>query len=280
MRGPTYVETNGVSLRCQIVGDGPPLCLIIGYRLSGAAWPQAFIDRLAEKFSVLIYDSRGTGLSDKPRDGYEISNMALDAAGVIKALGFESAHVLGFSMGGAVAQELALRHAERVDRLVLFATFAGAGFAIPAPWSVQRKLYEVEGLAPEAAARQVWPVTYSSNYLRENPVAVEMQMRREIADPTPDYVARGQLAGIKNFSSGFRLWTLRAETLVMTGDQDKLILPCNSGILAFAIPFARLKYIAGLGHRAIWEKPEEMAQLVTDFLNRPKRVTIQSFFGF
>ena len=279
MKGPTFVATNGVSLRCQIVGDGPPLCLINGFRLSGAAWPQAFVDHLAENFSVLIYDARGTGGSEKPREGYAIATMARDAAGVIKELGYESAHVLGFSMGGAVAQELALRHADLVNRLVLFATFAGAGFAIPAPLSVQKKLYEVEGLSAEDAARQVWPVTYSAGYLRENPMTVDMQMRREIADPTPDYVARGQLAGIKGFSSGFRLWTLRAETLVLTGDRDKLIPPCNSSILAFAIPFARLKYISGLGHRAIWEKPEDMAELVTDFLKRPMRVAGQRAVG-
>lgn len=272
VREPRFVATNGVSLRYEIVGDGPPLCLINGFRLSGATWPQAFVDCLAANFSVLTYDCRGTGVSEKPLDGYAIPTMARDAAEMIKKLGFERAHVFGFSMGGAVAQEVALRHPDRVNRLVLFATFAGAGFAVPAPWSVQRKLYEVEGLSPEDAARQVWPVTYSPSYLRDNLSTVEMQMLREIANPTPDYVARGQLSGIKAFSSGCRLWSIRSQTLVMTGDEDKLIPAFNSRIIAWMIPFARIKSQSGLGHRAIWEKPEEMALIVTNFLKAPEHL--------
>ena len=148
MTDPVFVTTNGVSLRYEIVGEGPPLCLINGFRLHGSAWPAAFVQRLATQFSVLTYDSRGTGLSDKPGDDYEITTLARDAVGVISAMGFSSAHVLGFSMGGAVAQELAISYPSYVDRLVLFATYAGVGFTIPAPWEAQRRLFNVDSLRP------------------------------------------------------------------------------------------------------------------------------------
>ena len=260
-----FLFANGVSLRYEVTGEGPPLCLIIGYRLHGAAWPDAFVENLARCFSVLTFDNRGTGLSEKPAYGYSLDIMAADVAGLLDSLGWASAHVLGFSMGGAIAQELAIRNPERVARLVLFATFPGGLFGIPA-WPVLRRLFGIEGLSPEEAARQVWPVTYSAAYLATQPDAVEAQMRREIAYPTPDHAARGQGAAIRAFSSALRLSQIRAETLVATGTEDALVPPGNSRILASRIPIARLALLPGLGHRAIWEAPEQTADLVGDFL--------------
>jgi pimeloyl-ACP methyl ester carboxylesterase len=193
--------------------------------------------------------------------------MAADVAGLLDALGLSKAHVLGFSMGGAVAQEFALRHPQRLDRLVLFATFPGLGFGVPAPWSVLRRLFDIDGLPPEEAARQAWPVTYSAQYLTANPDTVEAQMRREIAHPTPDHVARAQRESLGSFSSSFRLWRMRAETLVATGAEDKVVPPANSWILTSFIPRAHLAVLPGLGHRAIWEAPEQTADLVSEFLH-------------
>jgi pimeloyl-ACP methyl ester carboxylesterase len=192
--------------------------------------------------------------------------MARDAAGLIESVGFHRAHVLGFSMGGAIAQELALRSPNSVDRLVLFSTFAGFGFTVPAQRWVQKRLFDVEGLSAEEAARQVWPVTYSPEYLKANQQTVEAQMYREIEHPTPDHVARGQRTGLRAFSTGFRLWQIGAKTLVAAGAGDQIVPPANSQILANAIAGARLQYLSGLGHRAIWEAPKEAAELVTDFL--------------
>jgi pimeloyl-ACP methyl ester carboxylesterase len=110
----------------------------------------------------------------------------------------------------------------------------------------------LDGLSAEEAARQVWPVTYSSHYLRANLEAVEMQMRREIAQPTPARVARAQREAIQAFSTTFRLEQIRAETLVATGADDMLVPPENSRRLAHRIPNAKLVTIPSLGHRAIW----------------------------
>src|SRR5215213_7413771 len=261
-----FLSANGVTLHSEVTGDGPPLCLIIGYRLHGAAWPTDFVESLARHFSVLTFDNRGTGLSEKPPHGYGLHTMAADVAGLFDGLGWARAHVLGFSMGGAIAQELAIRHPERVDRLVLFATFPGGLLGIPAAWPVLRRLFNVEGLSPEEAARQVWPVTYPAAYLAAHPEAVEAQMRREIAHPTPDHAARGQGAALRAFSSGLRLSQIRAETLVATGSEDQLVPPGNARILANGIPGARLAVLPGLGHRAIWEAPEDTAALVRRFL--------------
>jgi pimeloyl-ACP methyl ester carboxylesterase len=171
-------------------------------------------------------------------------------------------------MGGAIAQELAIRHPAVVNDLVLFSTFPGGMFGIPAPWSVLRRLFEIEGLTPEEAARQVWPVTYSPEYLASHLAEVEAQMHREIVYPTPEHAARGQSAAIRAFSSTFRLSEITARTLVATGDADKLVPPGNSRILCGHIPDAHLAIFPNLGHRAIWEAPDKMAEFIAAFLLR------------
>jgi 3-oxoadipate enol-lactonase len=261
-----FQRVNGLSIHHDVVGTGPPLALIFGYRLHGAAWPEAFVQRLARRFSVLTFDNRGAGLSEKPAAGYDLHVMAGDLLGPLDHLSWSKAHVLGFSMGGAIAQELAIRHPKRLDRLVLFATFAGGLYGVRAPRPVLRLLFELDGLSPEDAARQLWPVTYAADYLNANAQAIEAQMRREIAYPTPSHAARAQREAIQAFSTTFRLEQIRAETLVATGTEDIIIPPENSRRLAHRIPNARLVMFPHLGHRAVWEAPKETADVVLDFL--------------
>ena len=149
-------RTTPVSLYHEVVGEGPPVCLINGYRLSGAAWPGAFIGRLSTRCSVIVFDNRGTGRSDKPDDGYGFGNQARDVVGLLDDLRLPRVHLLGFSMGGAIAQEVAIRYAERVDRLILFSTFCGGIWAEPTAFSVFRRLMVTEHQSPEDAARQGW----------------------------------------------------------------------------------------------------------------------------
>jgi len=258
-----------VSLFYNISGDGPALCLINGYRLSSAAWPAAFIDRLAERFSVIIFDNRGTGRSEKPDSGYEFADMAGDVKALLDHLQLPCVHLFGFSMGGAIAQEVALRHADRLNRLVLFGTFCGGIWAEPASLSVFNRLMVTDKTTPEEAARQAWPVTYSPEYLAVHPDRVEQQMRRELEYPTPAFVAQRQMESLRKFDRYHDLPRIKAVTLVATGEHDELVKPRNSRILASRIPHARLEMLHDLGHRAIWEAPEEIADLVGDFLTRP-----------
>src|SRR6201996_4547750 len=109
-----FSTINGIRLHYEATGQGPAVCLINGYRLSGCAWPDAFINQLATRFEVISFDNRGTGRSDKPAGGYGFANMATDILGLLETLHLERVHVLGFSMGGAIAQEFAIRHADRL----------------------------------------------------------------------------------------------------------------------------------------------------------------------
>jgi 3-oxoadipate enol-lactonase len=264
-----FSTKNGIALYYNVTGRGPAVCLINGYRLSGGAWPDAFINQLASRYQVISFDNRGTGRSDKPSGGYEFANMATDVLGLLDTLCLQRVHLLGFSMGGAIAQEFAIRHAERLDRLILFGTFCGGIWAEPASYSVFRRLLAADNQSPEEAARQAWPVTYSPEYLGAHADAVEQQMRRELEHPTSMFVAQRQMEALRQFDSFWDLPKIRAPTLVATGADDVLVKPRNSQILASRIPNSRLELMADLGHRAIWEAPEEIADLAGDFLTRP-----------
>ena len=144
-----FSTTNEISLYYDIVGQGPAVCLINGYRLGSGAWPQLFINRLATRCTVLTFDNRGTGHSDKPDTGYEFRNMARDVVGLLDDLQLPRVHLCGFSMGGAIAQEVAIRHPDRVSRLVLFGTFCGGIWAEPASHDVFRRLLVTDNLTPE-----------------------------------------------------------------------------------------------------------------------------------
>jgi len=262
---PLSTDTE-IPLYYETFGEGPPLCLIAGYRQNSAAWPREFITRLSARHRVIIFDNRGTGCSGKPADGYDFIHQARDVIGLLDHLRVPRTNLLGFSMGGAIAQEVVVGTPGRIDRLILFGTFCGGVWSEPASWSVLRQLFATEGLSPEQATRQALPVTYSPDYLAANPVAVEQQMRRELAYPTPAFASRKQMEALRNFDRYYDLPRIRAATLVATGSDDVLVKPRNSAIIAARIPNARLEMITDLGHRAIWEAPEEMADLIRDFL--------------
>ena len=187
-----FAQVNGVNLAYRVHGEGPPLVLIMGYRLNQAAWPESFIEALAEQFTVISLDNRGTGLSDKPVEGYALANMARDVCALLEQLQITRVHMLGYSMGGAVAQEFVRHFPERVSSLILCATMCGGPRAVYAKSSVLSVMRDLDGLSPEEAARRIWKVTYAPGYLERHPEAAEAQMRRE--NRASNAVARGRSA--------------------------------------------------------------------------------------
>lgn len=250
-----FARVNGVNIAYCLQGDGPPLVLVVGYRLSSAAWPAAFIDALARQFTVITLDNRGTGQSDKPVEGYDIANMARDVAGLLDELNIRRTHILGYSMGDAIAQEFARQFPDSVSSLVLCATMCGGPRAIYAPPSVVRVMRELDGLKPDEIARQIWKVTYSPEYLEKHRDLAEDQMRREISAPTPLHAADLQFQAFAEFDCSKALPNIQAPTLVLTGEFDQLISPRNSKIIAGLIPGAKLIIIPGCGHGVMWEAP-------------------------
>jgi pimeloyl-ACP methyl ester carboxylesterase len=261
-----HAEINGVKIAYDTRGSGAPLVLIMGYRLNSHAWPLGFIEALAERFTVVFFDNRGTGASDKPTFGYEISNMARDVCGLLDHLEIARANVLGYSMGGAIAQEFARQFSDRISGLVLCATTCGGPRATYAPPSVVRVMRELDGLKPEEIALQIWKVTYSPGYLENNRALAEDQMRREIAAPTPLHAADLQFQAFAEFDCSKALPTIQAPTLVLTGDLDQLVSSQNSKLIASLIPGANLIILPGCGHRMMWEATDKCVGFITEFL--------------
>jgi pimeloyl-ACP methyl ester carboxylesterase len=261
-----HVDVNGTRIAYSVRGSGPPLVLIMGYRLSALAWPLDFIEALAERFTVVVFDNRGTGASDKPTSGYEIANMARDVRGLLNHLAIGRANILGYSMGGAIAQEFVRQFPDRVLGLVLCATMPGGPRAVYASPSVVRVMRELDGLTPEQIARRIWQVTYSPGYLEKHRELAEDQMRREIVAPTPLHAADLQFQAFAEFDCSRALAHIEAPTLVLTGDLDQLVSPRNSRAIADLIPGARLIVIPACGHRMMWEATDECTGFVTEFL--------------
>src|ERR1700745_4334434 len=171
--------------------------------------------------------------------------MARDVAGLLDHLEIARTNVLGYSMGGAIAQEFVRQFPDRVKGLILCATMAGGASEPYAETPVVRVMRDLDGLTPEQAARRIWAVTYAPGYLEKHRALAEEQMKREIALPTPLHAADLQFQAFAEFDCSQQLATIKNPTLVLTGDLDRLISPQNSLKIAKLIPVSRLTIVPG-----------------------------------
>src|SRR5215469_14271788 len=147
------VEVDGAEIVCRVIGKGPPLLVLNGFAATSADWHPSFVDRLASCHELILLNNRGMGGSTDDGQSFDIAKLANDAAHVIEALGFERASVMGWSMGGFIAQTLAVEYPDRVDKLILLSTDSGgadADLATPAVWS---QLIDTSGTPREQARR-------------------------------------------------------------------------------------------------------------------------------
>ncbi|GIW72778.1 MAG: alpha/beta hydrolase [Planctomycetota bacterium] len=261
-----YARANGIRLHYVQEGSGPDLLLIMGLGASHLAW-EPLVELLRPHFRLTRFDNRGTGLSDQPAGPYTMAELADDAAGLLTALGIERAHVFGVSMGGMIAQHLALRHPERLERLVLGCTSAGGPHAVlPEPWALAILTRPRAGRSVEEYVREAVPILFAPGFAEAHPEVIEAVCRRAAALPTPDAGVQSQLAAIMDHDVSARLGEIAAPTLVVTGELDVLVPPANSELLARGIPGARLLVLPGVAHAFIQEAPEASAELLRAFL--------------
>jgi pimeloyl-ACP methyl ester carboxylesterase len=241
-------------------GEGAPLLLIQGLGYGAWGWDPV-VPGLAERFRVLTFDNRGSGGSEIPPGPYTAGEMAADALQVLAEAGVERAHVAGASLGGMIAQELAVAHPERVDRLVLCCTTPGGADAVPMPEVTVRLFGEAATLEPQIALRR-----FVENALAPGEEAVADELyRRRLASP-PDPVGwQGQAAAGTTFP-GVDLSRVQAPTLVLHGTADNVVDPANAALLAARVPDARLERLEGAGHMLFWERPDAFVRLLTEFL--------------
>ena len=258
-------QTGNITLHYQVQGLGEPLLLIMGYRGNSWLWGDQFLEPLSRYFQVITFDNRGTGLSDQPTTPYTIPLMADDAAGLLSYLGIARADVFGVSMGGMIAQELALRHPRRVKRLILGCTTCGGPQAVIAAPEALARLLTAPEMPKEEALHRLWPVMFSPTFMAQQESFLTRMTARALTHPTPFTSAIRQALAMQRFNTYGRLGQIVAPTLVVTGDADRLVPPANSHLLAARIPGAELEILAGAGHGFFWERSTEVIHLLGDF---------------
>ena len=261
---------DGTRIRYEIRGHGDPLALIMGFSGSGRAWTESFLELIEPRFKLLVIDNRGTGESDQPNRPCTIADMAADVIGVLDHARVDRAQVFGISMGGMIAQELALGYPGRVRRLVLGCTNCGMNHSIQAAPESVAKLMPEPGLSQQEIMLRALSVAVSKEFLESASGATFFQrMAAEMMNYpiTPMETYAHQFQAISGFDSFERLKTIKPPTLVITGDRDAIIPYQNSEILQREIPGAKLHIVKGAGHMFVWEALSEVADMVGAFLS-------------
>ncbi len=256
-----HAQAGGFRLYYEVLGGGFPLLLIRGLGSNLDHWyPQ--VPAFAPHFQVITFDNRGVARSEDPGGAMSIKALAQDAVAVLDAAGAERAHVLGVSMGGMIAQELALDYPERVAGLVLTATHCGGAEQIPPDReiadSVERFFHPTGRDAPDFTALEWSPATPAEVIKRQEKLAA--------AYPASMGVMQRQWAAIEAFDACGRLADITAPCLVVAGEDDRLIPPANAEMLAARIPGAKLKLIPRAAHQVLIEQPEKANAAVLEFL--------------
>ena len=271
------VNVGSVELYYEEHGSGDPLLLIMGLAADSRAWMFQIPD-FARHYRTIAFDNRGVGRSAKPAGPYTIHQMADDAAGLLDELGIARAHVIGVSMGGMIAQELALRHPERVRGLVLGCTYPEPdadverqrqfsltqfGGSVSATGEMR---IDLSALDPMMFFQHLLPTVFNQEFIDRDLAKLLPLFTGALEYGFSMEAILGQVEAVMGHRTTDRLHHIAAPTLVITGDQDRLVPPANSDILAENIPNAKLVKIAGGSHGFNFETPDVFNRAVLDFL--------------
>jgi 3-oxoadipate enol-lactonase len=267
---PTIELATGPTLNYVRRGEGEPMLLIQGMSGNHLAWGEPFLSDLERDFDVVAYDHRGVGRSSAVTDPFTITELADDAAALIAALGWEAAHVVGISMGGMVAQELALRHPDRIRTLTLGCTYAGGEGSALTSSQVSTKLAEAMMAGdPDRAIATAYEVNVSPGYGADKS-AYGTFYEMATALPTPVPVIMLQMQAIAAHNTLDRLHEISAPTLVIHGTVDEMLPYSNAVLIASKIPDAQLETLEGVGHMFWWEQPERSAAAIRSLVERSR----------
>jgi pimeloyl-ACP methyl ester carboxylesterase len=258
------IEAGGHELNYRRAGTGEPMVLIQGMSATHMIWGRPFLSRMEASFDCIVFDNRGMGESGPARLPFTILDLAGDVIGLLDALELESAHVVGISMGGMIAQELALDNPERIRTLTLGATFCGG----PDGSLMAREDLEMLGTAyasgdPERVFRAMWEINLSPRF-REDDSRFAAFREAAGALPAPRPVVVQQMRACAEHDTSARLHAISVPTLVVHGTADRLLRVENGKQVASLIPGSRLELLEDVGHLFWWEQPERSAELIRE----------------
>ena len=254
-------------------GQGEPVLLIQGLGYPGDMWYR-LVPALSSRYRTLRFDNRGTGRTGVPPGPYTVEMMAADAIAVLDAAGAQRAHVVGVSMGGVIAQEVALTYPARVRSLVLGCTHPGGQHSAPFDPDALAMVAARSTMSPRDAAEAAIPFVYAPTTPRAR-IDEDFAVRMRI--PTTPEGYTNQAVGSSQYGGSYaRLGSIDVPTLVVHGTQDRLVNPANAPILSRAIPGARLKWLEGASHVFFTDQPERTAALLLTFLDSCVQPAIRS----
>jgi pimeloyl-ACP methyl ester carboxylesterase len=242
----------------ESTGDAaaPPVLLVMGLGMNATGWWRTVPVLAAAGLRVIAFDNRGVGRSPRTPGPYSVPQLADDAVAVMAAAGIERAHVYGISLGGMIAQEIALRHPVRVDALVLGATTPGGPRAVAADDATLAFFRRRGEMSAEEAVWASVPYNYGPRTRAENGQAIGEDIAQRLRYPIEPEPYAAQLAAALGHDAGDRLGEIASPTLVVHGEEDAMVAPENARLLADAIPGAELLMLPDAGHLYPTDAPE------------------------
>ncbi len=267
------MEHGDTRIYWESFGQGEPLLLIAG--VNGGTWTwEEFIEAWSPHFRVIVFDNMGAGRSSKPNRPYSIKEMADHAATTLDVAKEKQANVVGLSMGGMIAQELALRHPDRVIRLILGCTHCGGSVRIPPTPEIIQKFADNAGLSPEEIIDKNLELLVTPQFQKSGSNTLKRYRDRQLRAPLqPDYALMRQLEAIGGFDTCKRIGNIQVPTLILTAEQDVLVPPENGRILANLIPGAVEKSFVNAGHLIYLECAQDFQETVMQFFRAPDHLS-------
>lgn len=255
------VDAGGTELHYARAGAGEPMLLIQGMSATHLAWGRPFLAQLEQSFDCIVFDNRGMGLSGPAELPFGITDLAGDTIGLLDALEIERAHVVGISMGGMVAQELALAHPGRIRTLTLGATYCGGPEGtLMDPEDLQMLGAAMASGDREKVLRAMWEINLSPGFREDDRRYAEF---REMAQalPASREVILEQMRACGAHDTSTRLGRISVPTQVIHGTADRLLKVGNGEQIA-ALLGVEPQLLEGVGHLFWWEQPQRSAGLV------------------
>jgi pimeloyl-ACP methyl ester carboxylesterase len=262
------IKVNDINIYYEIHGEGFPLIDIMGLAGDVNWWLPEIIEAHSQHFKTMIFDNRGAGRTDKPDYPYSITMMAEDTIGLMDALNIEKAHFLGASLGGFIAQEIAIGYPERVEKLVLCCTHCGGSKQVLPSDEVLQEMMSTDELPPEELIDSILSFCFTDDFIKTNSDFIESYKKRALEYAIPYNAYLHQIAANMSFSAGLRLKKIMAPTLIMHGREDVIIPWENAEILAKRIPNAKAIIIDNAGHLLFKPDPLKVIGPTIEFLTK------------
>ena len=259
------VKCNDINMYYEVKGSGSPLVMIQGLSANLDWWDPKLVEAVTKKYQTIFFDNRGVGRTDAPKTEYSIKMFADDTAKLMDNLKIQKARIVGVSMGGMIAQELAASYPQKVEKLVLWSTSPGASKSVIASPKVLGVLASGGQQTSEQIVKNTIPLLFTEEFLKKDPEYVKRFTAILMKAPiSPDAFGR-QVKAIMTWDVYDRLAKFKMPTLVVAGKKDILIPPQNAKIIADRIPGAKLVYFDKSAH-AILEEADKLTTTLLGFL--------------